>query len=281
MDWRQLDRLGLGLSADVASSRPDWRKFLGGANAIDYLNFGAHFNQLERLEYYISDIRGKIPIVFHPLDFNVALGHDEPKHAIEGVANVIGYLGACWAGQDIAIWRLGGVYQDALLVPPVFDYPSVHEAAKKVKSLQAYLPCPFLIENPPVAFAMGDLHVLEFLGCVANEADCGIVLDIGHLLSFQAAVGRPYGELPWRTFPFDRVVEIHLAGLGESLVGGDLQLIDRHDLPITEESWELLQWLLPRTVNLKGLTLEQEFCDEHLICEHISRARSLLNYHAT
>ena len=61
---------------------------------------------------------------------------------------------------------------------------SVEVSAANVARCRYLLGRPFHIENPPVHYAEGDLDMWEFLAAVADAAECGIVLDSGHLIGY-------------------------------------------------------------------------------------------------
>src|SRR5688500_4643385 len=72
MRYTDIPSLGVGLAADVSGVLPNYRNFLApNRDVIDYLSFGAHYLQLNRIKHYISDlIDDGFPIVFHPINFN-------------------------------------------------------------------------------------------------------------------------------------------------------------------------------------------------------------------
>jgi uncharacterized protein (UPF0276 family) len=278
MYYADLPVLGIGLGCDVSSVMPDFRSFLikSSDSHIDYLNVGAHYVQQNRLRHYIDDlVKAGFPMVFHPINFNVSLADREQDSLCNAVSDIARYLNAIWAGQDVAIWTFGAQYLGAYLVPPVLDDSSVAAVASKVMQLNSTLSCPFLIENPPINFSMESMHVLDFIGRVSEEADCGIVLDIGHLIGYQRATGRTMTDMPLRRFPFRRVVEVHLAGLQFSRVGDDVNIIDQHAYPVHELCWSFLRENIHNMTGLRGLTLEQEYCETDAVREHLSRARRL------
>ena len=277
MRWLQLDNLGLGLAGDVSNVPPGILSFLSGPDRVDYLNVSGHATQLERLRHYVDSIRESTPMVFHALNFNPALEREEPDWLVRRTREIVEYVGARWAAQDLGVWLLGSTYQDALLLPPILDTKSIAPTAEKIKFLEAALGVPFFVENPPFCVVAEEMHLLEYLAELSRAAACGIVLDIGHLFIYQLASGRGLLDMPIDSFPFDRVAEVHIAGLDESgFHSAAPRYVDRHDLPIREECWEFLQEFLPRMTNIKGVTLEQEHCSEDLVRTHIRRAREIL-----
>lgn len=279
MHFTEIPVLGVGLAADVAGVRPNFRAFLGDSpDPIDYLSVGAHYVQESRIRHYIDDvIQSGFPIVFHPINFNVALADEEDSSVVERVRRIAEYCNAVWTGQDVGVWTDRGQYLGPFLIPAIFDRQSVVEVVAKARFLNEVLPCPFLIENPPVGFSLEAMHILDFMGAVSNEANCGMVLDIGHLIGYQQATGRGPDEMPIDRFPFERVVEIHVAGLQFSKVGDHTNIIDQHAYPVHELCWQFLERYAHRMTNLKGITLEQEFCEDELVLKHLRKARALVD----
>jgi uncharacterized protein (UPF0276 family) len=74
----------------------------------------------------------------------------------------------------------------------------------------------------------------EFLGEVAQRADCAILLDINNI--YVSSVNHGFDPLAYlHAIPKSRVRQFHLAG--HSDLGG--HLIDTHDHPIVEPVWNL------------------------------------------
>ena len=79
----------------------------------------------------------------------------------------------------------------------------------------------FCLEGPPLSyFACGNLTYAEFFSRVVERAPCGLVLDIGHAWTvYRYAEGNKTESFTtfWEDFlgrfPFERVIQIHLAGL--------------------------------------------------------------------
>lgn len=271
--------LGVGLAADISSTQPDFRKLLAEGNGayIDYLNFGAHVTQKRRVQHYIGDlIEGGFPLVFHPINFNVCSSEPEPEGMVRDLVELVDYSSPAWAGQDVAVWMFEGQYLGSFLLPPILDDESVEETAAKVRTLNQLLPCPFLIENPPVILPVGGMHMVEFMTAVAETADCGLVLDIGHLIGYQQAAGLDVTRIPVNELALDRVVEVHVAGLQQAKVGDSTHLLDQHAYPVDDLCWSFLEDHASKMVNLKGVTLEQEFCPIEIVEKNLHRAREVV-----
>ncbi len=113
-------------------------------------------------------------------------------------------------------------------------------------------------ENPPGAFYLGDLHLLDFYARLADYADTGLLLDLSHLAIYQRTRGgSPEDGLD--DFPLDRVVEMHVAGGRAMRTPEGFEFVDDdHSLGVLDEVWPLLERVAPRAANLRAVVLECE-----------------------
>jgi uncharacterized protein (UPF0276 family) len=112
----------------------------------------------------------------------------------------------------------------------------------------------------------------EFLGAVAERADCGILLDVNNVFVSAHNHGldaRAYLD----AIDPARVFQIHLAGHG---VDGPL-LIDSHDHPVRDEVWSLYAHALRRLGPVSTLIeWDANLPDFERLCEEAARARVIL-----
>ena len=93
-------------------------------------------------------------------------------------------------------------------VAPILTEASLAEAVQRVLEVRSAVHAPLLLEPPPATFRMGPMSMFEWLGKLAEQTDCGLLLDSGHILSHQLVEGQRGLDL----LPLDRVVEVHIAG---------------------------------------------------------------------
>ncbi len=116
------------------------------------------------------------------------------------------------------------------------------------------VPVTVAIEPPPVTFVAGSLPLFSFFGSIAKQTDCAILLDMGHLVSYQMASGRRVKDA-LDELPCERVVEVHIAG-GRLSKGKDGPIyIDAHECTILEQTWQMLEAMLPELPNVKAVCL--------------------------
>ena len=87
-----------------------------------------------------------------------------------------------------------------------------------------------------MAFADSTMPEWEFVSAIAEEADCGILLDINNI--FVSAFNHSFDANEYiDAVPPERVVQYHLAGHSDH----GTYLLDTHDHPIRDEVWALYE----------------------------------------
>ena len=114
-----------------------------------------------------------------------------------------------------------------------------------------------LPENPPAHVYLGDLHLVDYFARLAEQADCGLLLDVAHLAVYQRVAGLdPFAA--FERLPFDRLVELHVAGARPFELEGRAFVDDDHGPEPLPETWDLLAAVLPRARNLRAVVFEAE-----------------------
>lgn len=256
-----LPRLGLGVSTefgaggpgtlDVAAlrrERPEWAGFLEiGVDLARGLDAGAR-----------AWVEAGGPTTYHFLDLNLEEAEDLDPDWIAETATLALSIGAAWLCGDAGLWHLGPRDRGhGVLMPPILCAGSARELAVNVRRLREASGFEVLPENPPAHLYLGDLHLLDYFARVADEADCGLLLDVAHLAIYQRATGRePLDGLDG--FPLERVVELHVAGGTEFRSGGRVFVDDDHAPEPLPETWRILEHVLPRAPHLRALVYECE-----------------------
>jgi uncharacterized protein (UPF0276 family) len=258
----QLPRLGLGVSTEYgAGDTPA---------ALDVLALrAAHPAWAGFLEVGVETARGidrharawiehGWPTTYHYLDVNLDEPEDFDAEWIDDVRRLIATLRPAWLCGDAGMWHLARRERGhMLLLPPVLTIDGADAMADGVVRLRDLVGLEVLPENPPGQVFLGDLHLLDFFARVADRADTGLLLDCAHLAIFQ----RLRGHAP-RTaldgFPLDRIVELHVAG-GTARRHGDFAWVeDDHTPAVLADTWDIVEWLVPRAHNLRAIVFECE-----------------------
>jgi uncharacterized protein (UPF0276 family) len=107
----------------------------------------------------------------------------------------------------------------------------------RVRAVQDFLGAPLALENPStyVEFAGSTMREWEFLGRLAEGADCALLLDVNNV--FVSAHNHGFDPRTYlAAIPFDRVVQLHVAGHTDH----GTHVIDTHIGPVKDEVWRLL-----------------------------------------
>ncbi len=134
----------------------------------------------------------------------------------------------CWTG-------VAGLNAHDLLPIPLNEHTLKH-VVDRIRIVQDYLGRSLVLENPSsyATFADSTMSEWEFLNRMAEEADCGLLLDVNN--AYVSSVNHDFDAAEYiRSVPHRRVVQFHLAGHTNCRT----HLIDTHDGPVIDPVWEL------------------------------------------
>jgi uncharacterized protein (UPF0276 family) len=269
--------LGIGLGIDIFDDQPDFRKLIAGhRRGFDFLEVYSR-GDWEHTDAPFAAIPDDVPRTYHHEGLDPVGPRLCPDGPIDGCAKNQRLLNPPWTVEELAVRHIDGRYCD-FFFPAILNKDCVAATVANLNELHARLPVPLLPENAPYEFAVGDMHLADFLTEVAHGARCGIVLDLGHYWSYQLCVGK--GDTPdhgLERVDLSRVIEMHLAGARIEERYGMRIYRDLHGAgPIPEASLFLLRELLPRTPNLKAITIEVENATEEGAVAQAAQVREVV-----
>jgi uncharacterized protein (UPF0276 family) len=265
-DLDLLPRLGVGISAEPGSA----------ARGIDPLALDETHPGLVHFVEYGSDLARGVDehvrawaaagraTTYHFLDLNLEDPSDADEAWLRATGEAARAIGAAWLCGDAGLWHFGRRERGhELLLPPILTRESAAACAESIARIESATGLRVLPENPPGAFYVGDLHILDYFAEVSARSGCGLLLDCAHLAMFQRLRGLP-PTAGLDGFPLDRVVEIHVAG-GVVVDAGGLQLVDdAHNPEPLPDTWAIVEHVLPRARRLKALVYE---CEKNAVDE--------------
>src|SRR6218665_1255039 len=258
LPWR-----GLGLSSnlDAAESPQPYRLLAEAPGLFDFVEYSAPLS-LEETRAQASLFpelwarRDDIPVLFHPVHLNLYGPELEPSSALAAMDAHARAVGSAWVGNDVGWWHAGGQpFPGYLYFTPPFTEAGLRDCAAHALHVQSHLSVPLALENPAVFARRGGLHVLDFMARLHARTGLPLLLDLGHLLSYQLAAGLPL-DAGLADFPLERVIELHIAGGVVTRSGARGFYVDDHTQPVREELLELLESLVPRCPALRAVTFE-------------------------
>jgi uncharacterized protein (UPF0276 family) len=260
-----LDGVGVGIMFNAAL--PDY--LLTAIDTIDYLEIipdtfwtdrgpasRPRFVEVAPYVEVLDQVAASIPIVAHHLGLSVGTAEPADPEYVSQLARWQERYGFPWHSDHLAVARVPGSDRRehaGVAIPVPFDEDMLTVMATRVGEVHAAIPIPFLVENSVYFLDIidQDYGEAQFLNELSHRSGCGLLLDLHNLY----ANARNH-ELDAYDFlaelDLERVLEIHIAG-GSEFAG---MWTDSHSGPCQEGVWELLDWVLPKTPNLRGVTFE-------------------------
>jgi uncharacterized protein (UPF0276 family) len=275
----------LDLLARLIEEEPDYYEVapetLWRADALGRIEPNEFHRRFEELR-----ARTGRPFVAHGVMYSVGTADpgDEPRRArwLEAIAKSHSAFQFEWYTDHLGATTLDG---RALMLP--MPVPLVDDMADLVRArlsrLQEVVP-EVGLENSVVYHVLGDpLDEPPFLARALDGPGMHLLLDVHNLWTM--ALDHGFDAQAWLArAPLERVIEIHVSGGSTSDVGwlpeGRTMRLDSHDHGVPEEVWALLEGVVPRCPNLRGVTLERMETtigpdDVAVLRAELSRAREI------
>jgi len=280
-------RLGVGIMANLAIA-----PFTSVAGAVDYLAITPdmfwidHGPRPDDGAERFADIpswvamldASDLPMVSHHIGLSIASAIPTDPGYVAQMGAWAARWQAHWISEHLAFVAIAEGHDATaagLALTAPFDQDVLDLAVGHARYVIERTGAPFLLENSPyyVTFDDSDMREAEFLNRFCAESGSGLLLDLHNLYCNAVNYGfsghRFLDELDLAT-----VVEVHIANGSE--LGG--MYADSHSGAPPEPVWELLDDLVGRAPNLRGITFE--FHDSYLpqigfdgIADVIARAR--------
>lgn len=235
--WPQLG-FGVGLRAEhydavlAGPRRTAWFE----AISENYMDGGG------RPLHILQRVRADYPVALHGV--GLSIGSSDPldpaylrnlKTLIDRVEPSLVSDHLCWTAVD------GRNLYD-LLPLPYTDETLLHVAGR-VRHVQDALGRRILLENPStyIRFRHSVFSEWDFLATLAEEADCGILLDVNNI--YVSAYNHGFDpRLYLEAVPPERVGQMHLAGFTDM----GTYLFDTHSAPVSDAVWRLYAYAVRR-----------------------------------
>jgi uncharacterized protein len=183
----------------------------------------------------LEKARELAPVVLHGVSLNIGGTDPLREDYLTNLDSLIKRFAPAWVSDHLCWGAIGGRFTHDLLPLP-YTEEAVRHVASRIRHVQDRLGRCILIENVSsyITYSISSVPEWVFLSAVAEEADCGILLDVNNI--YVSAVNHGFSPLEYLSgVPPERVGQIHLAGHSSQ---GDL-LIDTHDHPVPTAVWRL------------------------------------------
>ncbi len=188
-----------------------------------------------RPRHVLNQVAERYPVVMHGV--SLSIGSTDPLNLeyLHKLRRLAKEVNARWVSDHLCWTGVLGKNTHDLLPVPLNEHTLKHVVAR-IKTVQEVLERPLVLENPSsyVTFADSTMSEWEFLTAMAEQADCGLLLDVNNV--YVSSVNHDFDPVEYvRSVPHHRVVQCHLAGHTDC---GSYK-IDTHDGEVISPVWEL------------------------------------------
>jgi len=206
----------------------DWFEVL----SENYLDTGG------RPLHVLDQVAERYPVVLHGVSLSVGSTDPVNFEYLKKLKALAQRVKAHWVSDHLCWCGVTGLNTHDLLPMP-YTTQALRHTIERVRVIQDFLERPIALENAStyLEFAASTWPESEFLAALAEEANCGILLDVNnvyvssynHGFDPQAYIDR---------IPRDRVVQIHLAGHTNK----GTHIIDTHNDYVIDTVWKLYRY---------------------------------------
>lgn len=185
---------------------------------------------------FLDAIAERYPIVMHGVSLSIGSTDPLDQSYLLELRALRDRVRARWVSDHLCWTGIGGKNTHDLLPMPYTEEALAHAVAR-VRHVQDFLGAPLALENPSTyaEFAGACMSEWEFVGRLAEEADCALLLDVNNI--FVSAQNHGFDPLVYLdAMPFDRVVQLHVAGHTHH----GTHIVDSHIGPVIDPVWRLL-----------------------------------------
>ena len=224
---------------------------------------------LANLKHFLEDYT----IVQHGVSLSIASAEQLDWDYLKKLKNLIKLTKAPWVSDHLCWTRAHNHhYHDLLPLPYTLDYAKF--IAEKTRIVQDYLELPFALENLSsyITFKESEMTEWEFYTEVVERGGIHMMLDVNNV--YVSSENHDFDPMDYLSYlPFDKVIQVHLAGHTREENG---IILDTHDNHVCDEVWQLYSYVHKMT---GGVSTLLEWDDNFISLEDtIKEAQKALLY---
>jgi uncharacterized protein (UPF0276 family) len=230
----QLPNLGVGLGLRTTH----YSAILEHEPAVDWFEIlSENYLQTQgRPLDFLEQIADRYPVVMHGVSLSIGSTDPLDLQYLGELKALRDRVQARWVSDHLCWTGVAGKNTHDLLPMPYTEEALAHVVGR-VRRVQDFLGAPLALENPSsyAEFAGDSMREWEFLGRLAELADCALLLDVNNV--YVSSKNHGFDPLTYlNAIPFDRVVQFHVAGHTDH----GTHIIDSHIGPVSDPVWQLL-----------------------------------------
>ena len=183
----------------------------------------------------LERVRADYPVVLHGVSLSIGSADPLDLDYLSRLRALADRIEPAWLSDHLCWTGVGGHTTHDLLPLPYTEEALAH-VVDRVRQVQDALGRQIALENVSsyLTFCDSAVSEWEFLGAVADRADCAILLDVNNI--YVSAHNHGFDAHTYLLgVPRDRVVQFHLAGHSDH----GTHLLDTHDHPVCDAVWTL------------------------------------------
>jgi hypothetical protein len=186
--------------------------------------------------HFLDRVAERYPVVLHGVSLSIGSTDPLNREYLGELRALRDRTRARWVSDHLCFTGVAGKNTHDLLPIP-YTEESLRHVARRVREVQDFLEAPLALENPSTYLELqaSTMSEPDFLAALAEEANCALLLDVNNV--FVSAYNHGFDASEYLAkIPFDRVVQLHVAG--HTSYG--THIVDTHVGPVTDPVWELL-----------------------------------------
>ncbi len=261
-------RLGYGLGfrpthfSYIKEHKPDidWFEII----SENYMDTGGKPRRL------LDELREHYPIVMHGVSLSIGTVDPINSEYITKLRKLIDDVKPQWVSDHLC-WTGIAHKNSHDLLPVPYTEEALKHIIERIKQVQNELGRRIILENPStyLEFTASTLTEWDFIKIMAEEADCGLLLDVNNI--YVSCYNHRWDPKTYiDSLPLDRVQQIHLAGHSNK----GTHIIDTHDDHVIDEVWEIYRYVIEKG-GFKNTMVEWDdnIPDFPVVMEEVAKAR--------
>jgi uncharacterized protein len=232
-----LSLCGIGLRA------PHYTEFLTKKPKVAWVEVHSenYFGEGGHAIATLEKVRASYPVSLHGVGLSLGATDDLNWRHAKKLRDLMMRIDPCLVSDHLSWSSFNGQYFHDLLPLPYTAETITHVVAR-IQQMQDYLQRPLLIENISsyINFSASSMNEAEFIGEIAKQSGCGILLDINNI--YVTAMNQQQNPRDFiANLNTQAIQEIHLAGFTTVTLQQQEILIDSHNRAIVPAVWDLFQ----------------------------------------
>lgn len=191
----------------------------------------------------LEEISQHYPIIMHGVSLSIASSDPINFKYLTLLKNLADKLDVKWFSDHLC-WTGFQKHNAHDLLPFPLNEESLKHVIKRIKIIMDFMERKLILENVSsyAEFNSSDLSEWDFLTSMANESDCGLLLDVNNV--YVNAYNHGFDPKEFiSNIPHERVTQFHLAGHTNK----GTHLLDTHNDFVIDEVWDLYKYAISFT----------------------------------